>query len=175
MAESKRDPIVGKHWLAHSALEGDESLEFVREYVSHAKHLVGDLTANLRTLNDPGMAEEITGLFLFLINLEQAMAEDGDSSFKIEIKRRKAGKPINKLARAREGHKAAGMVERAVREGVKQEAAIAEAVEKTGLSRSEIFTWLRKRRRDEQSLQAWEKKTGETFPGAKPDTGDQSA
>lgn len=86
------------------------------------------------------------------------MAEEGPSTFKVEIKRRKPGKPINTLDRAKAGHSAAALVEKAVATGIKQEAAVAEAVERTRLSRSEIFIWLRKRRRDRE---AWAKQDAE--------------
>ena len=146
MAEPKRNPAIGKHWLAYYALQGTEDLEFVREYISHAKGLIGDLSAGLRKPDCTETKEEVSGLFLFLIALDQAMAIDGQSEFKVEIKRRKAGKPINRLDRANAGHKAARMVEAAVQVGTPTEAAIADAVTGTGLSRSEIFSWLKHRR-----------------------------
>lgn len=148
MAKPKRNPdIVGKHWLAWHALHGEEDVSFVREYVSHARDLIGDLSADLRPADSRDTKEELVGLHLFLIGLEQGLAEEGTSEFKVTIGRRKPGKPINRTDRANAGHKAAAMVEKAVEAGTKQEAAIADAVQRTGLSRSEIFKWLANRRR----------------------------
>jgi uncharacterized protein (DUF58 family) len=154
MAESKRDPSVGKHWLGYWALQGDEDMQFVSEYVSHAKDMVRELIGDPPPLPGRNTQEELTGLLLFLIELELALAEEGSSEFKVQIKRRKPGKPINKLDRANAGHKAAAMVEKAAEAGMKTEAAIADAGDRTGLSRSEIFTWLRKRREDRERFAA---------------------
>lgn len=88
----------------------------------------------------------LSGLHLVLIGLASAAKADGNTAFKIDFKRVQRGKPINTYDRALIGHKAAAIVEAAIREGIKQEAAIAQATEETGLSRAEIFSWLKHRR-----------------------------
>lgn len=146
MATSKRDPKIGKAWLGWYALEGDEDAAFIHEYVAHAKDVVGDIAHDLAQHLTKEQSEELVGLQLFLLGLDAAMAPRGSSELKIELRRRRAGKPINRFERARKGHQAAAIVERAVAAGAKQEAALADATAATGLSRSEIFTWLKARR-----------------------------
>ena len=88
--------------------------------------------------------------------LWMALNPDGDSAMQLVLRRRGAGKPIDKLARARVGHAAARTVEQAVERGVKKEAAVAEACATSGLSRSEIFSWLARRKYVIDGMPLWQ-------------------
>lgn len=114
-------------WLAYWALQGDEPEDCLAAYMKQAAQ--------------DGCVHE------FLIHyLADCLDQNGASDYQLKLVRRKRGKPINRMDRALRGHRAAGVVERLVNDGVKQEAAIAQASEETGLSRAEIFTWLKHRR-----------------------------
>lgn len=128
MVERKRDASVGPEWLAYWALQGDEPPECLTEYMKIAAE-VG----------------QVESFLIFL--LAEALDPKGTSDFQLKLVRRKAGKPINRHERAIRGRRAAGMVERLTRDGMKQEAAIAEVKAQTGLSRAEIFAWMKNRRR----------------------------
>ncbi|MBS7670977.1 hypothetical protein [Croceicoccus gelatinilyticus] len=144
MAESKRDPSIGKEWLAWYALNGDEPLEFVGEYLMDALPILGGYIAKSRQNMSQEDEAFLSGLHLVLIGL--AGAVNGDGSVPYKLTRAKRGKPINKHDRALNGHRAAAIVESLVALNIKQEAAVAQATEETGMSRAEIFTWLKHRR-----------------------------
>lgn len=145
MAETKRDPSVGKEWLAWYALQGDEPLECVAEYLDFASQSLGKLCAAKQEALTPDERKFLAGLHLMLIGLSSAATGDGGTEYRLTFKR-KRGKPINRHDRALLGHKVAGWVEREVRAGKQQEQAVLEAVENFGLSRAEIFAWLKHRR-----------------------------
>ena len=72
--------------------------------------------------------------------------------YRAKLERRKAGKPVNRRARARVGLKACRIVAKRVEEGMKVEAAIAEATEATGLSRAEINQWRAHLKRQREAM-----------------------
>jgi hypothetical protein len=146
MAESKRDKSIGAEWLAWYALQGDEPPEFLGLYLDAAAPLLGEYIARERKSIKPKDKEFLSALHLVLIGLASAAKADGNTALKIDLKRVRRGKPIDTFERARIGHKAARIVEAAVSGGIKKEAAIAQATAETGLSRAEIFSWLRHRR-----------------------------
>lgn len=146
MVESKRDPAIGAQWLAWWALQGDEPLEFVGDYLGQAAQTLSEYLFRTESEIAPEDEEFLTGLHLVLLGLAAAADDEGKAPFKIVFKNRNKGKPINTFDRARIGNRAASIVEEGVREGCKQESAIAYAMQETGLSRSEIFSWLRHRR-----------------------------
>lgn len=79
--------------------------------------------------------------------LASCLSADGATAYRLVLQRRKRGNPHDdSYERANRGHRAAGIVERLVKEGMKQEAALAQAREETGLSRFEIMSWKRYRR-----------------------------
>lgn len=147
MVDSKRDPSIGPEWLAWYALQGDEDFEFVHRYLAQAQTDMGKFLAEERNNISRENEKLLSGILLFLIGLEEAADAGGTSDFKMSFVRRKAGKPVNKFERARRGHKAARRVTQLCDEGWKQEAAISQVGDETGLSRSEIFAWLRHRRK----------------------------
>lgn len=143
MGKSNRDPEqVGYEWAAWWALQGDEPMERVHECAVHLQSKVGEVAASLHNRGDHEAAAAISAAHLFLIAMSELLDPTGTSEFKAEVKRRKAGKPINKHERALRGRRAASIVERLVGEGWKQEAALTQAQEETALSRAEIMTWL---------------------------------
>lgn len=148
MADSGENPQLSKSLLAMRALYGhDDSTaadvaEIVADFVADARGRLGEQASGAFNEGRADAHKDLSDLHIFMIGLEIALREDGDSEFKIEFKRRKAGKPIKKMQRARAGHRAAVIVEKAVAEGTPTESAIADAVAQTGVSRSEIFTWL---------------------------------
>ena len=147
MADYHRDPeVIGYEWAAWWALRGDEPLERVRDCAVDLERRLGQLGAGLYEQNHLESANIVAAAHLFMISLAELLDENGSSEFKATISRRKRGKPINKHERAMVGHRAAGIVRRLVEEGWKQEAALQQATEKTGLSRAETMTWLRAER-----------------------------
>ena len=147
MTDYHRDPeIIGYEWAAWWALQGDEPLERVRDCAVDLERRLGELGPGLFEQDPREAVNIVAAAHLFMISLAELLDENGSSEFKATISRRKRGKPINKHERAMVGHRAAGIVRRLVEEGLKQEAALEEAKEKTGLSRAETMTWLRAER-----------------------------
>lgn len=147
MVDGHRDPEkIGYEWTAWWALQGDEPLERVRDCAVDLERRLGQLGANLHNGKDYDAAKIISAAHLFMIALAELLDENGTSEFKATISRRRRGKPINKHERALVGHRAAGIVRRLVSEGWKQEAALQQATDQTGLSRAETMTWLRAER-----------------------------
>jgi hypothetical protein len=147
MADGHRDPeAIGYEWAAWWALQGDEPLDRVRDCAVDLERRLGQLGANLHERQDYDGANIIAAAHLFMVALTELLDEKGTSEFKATISRRKRGKPINRHERALVGHRAAGIVRRLVNEGWKQEAALHQATEETGLSRAETMTWLRAER-----------------------------
>ncbi|WP_126172861.1 hypothetical protein [Altericroceibacterium xinjiangense] len=146
MADTKRDPSVGAEWLAWWALQGDEPLECVLDYLEEAEEELGKLIAENDRLS---RADDnfLSGLHLVLIGLAGAIRGEGETVYKLEFKRARRGKPINTHERALHGRKVAGWVESEISAGKQQEQAVLEAVELFDLSRAEIFSWLASRRR----------------------------
>lgn len=144
MANGHRDPeVVGYEWAAWWALQGDEPLARVRDCAVDLEHRLGQLGADLHRRQEFDGDEIVAAAHLFMIALTELLDENGTSEFKATISRRKRGKPINKHERALVGHRAAGIVRRLVSEGWKQEAALQQAKQETGLSRAETMVWLR--------------------------------
>jgi len=142
---ANRDPkVVGYEWAAWHALQGDEPLEYVALAARELQERLGSVCAGEGANMSIDDRQVVSSAHLFIIAIAELLDPDGRSEFKAVISRRKKGKPIDKSARARTGHKAAAIVERLTKqEGWKQEAALAEATAQTGLSRAEIMTWLR--------------------------------
>jgi hypothetical protein len=166
MVDSKRDPAIGAEWLAWHALQGDEPLEFVGEYLDHAVPLLGQYIARARGSMQAEDAAFLSGLRLVLIGLASAAKADGNTKFKLDFKRVKRGKPINTHDRALTGHRASALVEAYLKNGIKQEAAIAAAIEATDLSRAEIFSWLKHRRNWQDA--DWREQFLKTYQAPKP-------
>lgn len=147
MESGHRDPeMVGYAWAAWWALRGDEPLERVRECAVDLERQLGQLGVKLHKRLDSNGASVVAAAHLFMIALAELLDEKGTSEFKAKIERRKRGKPINRHERALRGRKAAGIVMELLSEGWKQEAALQQATQQTGLSRAEIMTWLRSSR-----------------------------
>lgn len=148
MADGHRDPeAIGFEAAAWWALQGDEPLSRVRDSAVDLERRLGQLGAGLPAYLDHDAAKVIAAAHLFMVAFAELLDENGTSTFKATITRRKRGKPINKHERALVGHRAAGIVRRLVEEEQwKQEAALQQATDDTGLSRAEIMTWLRAER-----------------------------
>lgn len=163
--ESRRNPQeVGPATMVRLALEGDEPLE----WVGRAAAIIGEnLFRCAPGVNDPltgpdkekaisdgarfaMMMAEIFGEFERQAT-EQGRAYSAEYEFLAKLERKSAGRPVNRLDRARKGHGAAAIVERLSGEGWKIEAAIAQATSETGLSKTEINKWRAHRR----SIHAW--------------------
>lgn len=138
---------LGWEWAAWYALQGDVSLDLVHRSAKELQSKLGDVSARLHTSGDIEGAKTVAAANLFLIAVAELLDNEGTSVFKAAIGKRKRGKPINKHQRALIGHKAAAIVDKLVEQGWKQEAALMEATEKTGLSRAEIMIWLSNDRR----------------------------
>lgn len=146
MVNTKRDPSIGKEWLAWWALQGDEPLDCIPDYLRDANEYLGDFLAANRDELTPDDHHFFAGLRLALIGLAGAARGDGSTEYKLDFKRARRGKPINKMDRALQGNGAASWVEREIEHGKQQEQAVLEAVEQFGLSRAEIFSWLKHQR-----------------------------
>jgi hypothetical protein len=145
MVETKRDPAVGKAMIAWWALQGDEPIEYVQEYLIDARKELDSLINRRRRELGPVDEETLSGLSLVLYALSLAFKAE-EVAYKLQFKRRTRGKPINKLDRAHLEHRAALLVERLVDQGVKQEAALEQAKQETGVSRSEVLARMKGRK-----------------------------
>lgn len=99
------------------------------------------------------LAEALCDAAVFMATMAQMLDPAGESDFKIvEARKRGRGRrmlaDVDGLARAQRGYRAAAMVERLVRAGVKEESAVKEvgARPEINLGRSEMFTWIARRR-----------------------------
>ena len=131
---------VGWAWIAWCALEGDGSLEALAKATNDLQH-------RLSSRDEKAVADAR----LLMIALSEMLDPNGTSEYRIDIRRRKRGKPINRHERAMRGHRAAGIVRSLEKDGWKIEAAIQRAIEETGLSRAEVFAW---HSRDKRRLEA---------------------
>ena len=138
---------LGWEWAAWYALQGDENLELVHRSATELQKQMGDVSARLHASGDIEGSKVVAAANLFLIAMSELLDSKGTSLFEASITYRKRGKPINKRKRANNGHKAAGIVDRLVGQGWKQEAALMKATDDTGLSRAEIMIWLSNDRR----------------------------
>jgi hypothetical protein len=146
-ADAKRDRTqISDGELAWWTLQGDEDLQFAREYLAAAPDVLGQYLVREHGKIGADDDKRLSDLMMMLDAVAAALDPVGDSEFKIEIKRRRAGKPVNLVDRSNAGFRAAGIVERLVATGTKQEAAIAAASSETGLSRSVLFEYLGRRR-----------------------------
>ncbi len=140
MVERKRDPAVGKAWLAWYALQaGDEPTDCVGEFLDEIGPRLGEFLANR---SDQLAAEDrqfLSDLRLVLIALAGAAKADKGFAKKIEWKNRTAGRRGDRLKRANDEYQAVALVERLISEGHQEESAVQQAVIDTGISRAEIF------------------------------------
>lgn len=144
---STRDPaLIGFEWCAWWALQGDEPLHFVRDAALDLGERLDQLGTRLHEAGDIEGSNIVAAARLYNSAISELLDEDGTSEFKVIIQRRKAGKPMNKFARARKGRRAGEIARKLIAEGVKTESAVQSAVDKTGLSRAEVFAWLKSNR-----------------------------
>lgn len=143
-----RDPdAVGLSWMAWYAMMGEEDPAFINQYLEFANKAVGQLSMEAHRNGDFDTNKILAEIHLFLIGLEQCLDPSGETDFKLELLQRKRGpRPKNKNIRARHGRSAAHEVEKLVQAKIKTESAIAEVSAKTGISRAELFEWLRSNR-----------------------------
>jgi len=143
-------------WLACSALEDDEEQTFIKEYTQEAQAFLAELDGEIRfTLPSPSKVK-LDELRMFLMRLEQALTDGGTTRLMLSLRKR-PGRPRQSVAAYRAGMRAVEAVERLVADGCKQEAAVAEVGAHLGLSRTEIFRWLKNRREQDRRSQS---KTG---------------
>lgn len=149
--ETKRDPKVGKAWLAWFALiDGDEPIECVGDFVADAQARLGDLTRRRRLAIGREDETFLSGLRLFLIGLDAAIKGSPESYHKVEITRQRGAS--NHTEAARLGHRAAALSERLEAANMLETGkkltknAVADAAAATGLGRTEIYRWRRHRR-----------------------------
>jgi hypothetical protein len=133
---------LGWEWAAWYAMIGDEDRDKVHASAAALQRSVGDLSARLHEQGDRDGSDVAAAASLFMVALAEMLDPNGTSLFKAEIGKRGKGRPHNRLAIARRGHHAAAIVDKLVAEGVKQEAAVQQSSDETGLSRAEIMAWL---------------------------------
>ena len=140
---------VGWAMLTHFALDGDEPPSVFYESALSFCEVAAEVSVRCPDREASDLLAEIS---IFMGSLVELLDEGGKSEIKANIVRRKAGKPVNKHARARTGRRAGLIAEKKVSEGWKTEAAIEYAMAETGLSRAEVFSWLRSNRNLKASL-----------------------
>lgn len=133
---------VGWTWIAYCALRGDGSMDAFLAASKDVEKRLGIAGVELHEAGLRESAKTVSDAHLLVIAFAEMLNSDGTSEYKIEFKRRKKGKPINRHQRAQRGHRAAGIVRRLETEGWKTEAAVEQATTDTGLSRAEIFSWI---------------------------------
>lgn len=133
---------IGWEWAAWWALQGDEDGTLVHSSAVELQKHIGALSARLHDAGDQEGSKTAAAAQLFMIAMAEMLNPDGSSMFKVTIAKRGPGKPIKKHQRAIIGHRAAAIVEKYVKQGWKQEAAVEQAKAETGLSRAEILAWL---------------------------------
>lgn len=140
MTISNRDPSVGKAWLAwHAIHRGDEPTECVTDFLQDAQGKLRDMLVergSSLSVEDRTLLSDIS--FVLLALVAAAEAREGFAK-KIVWKNRTAGKPHDKLERAKKEYAAVAIVERLIGEGFQEEQAVQQAVVDTGVSRAEIF------------------------------------
>ncbi len=110
------------------------------EFLEDAKERLGDLLAADRKPNLSAAERELlVDLNLVLIALAGAVEAKEGFAKKVVWKNRTAGKPHEKLSRAKEEYAAVAIVERLLGEGWQEEQSVQQAVVETGISRAEIF------------------------------------
>ncbi len=149
-------------WKAWSAFDGDGDTGAIVDFVSVYRPLLGAISARLHGVVSREDGKVLADIHLVLVGLELSLA--GKMPVRTLFEHARSGAPVNRHAIARKGHAAARLVERLKRLGWKQEAAIRQATETTGLGRSEIFVWLKKRKADRQLASALKVKGGEALP-----------
>lgn len=139
-------PNTHPAWKAYYAFVGYEPTEAVVEYLELARAMYASESVGEFEFLPGGRDWFEADLQLVLIAMTDALKPDGTSDMKLTISRRAAGNPPDKLGASRRGHAAARIVEERVASGEKKEAAVQFAKEQTGLSRTEIWKWLRHRK-----------------------------
>ena len=135
-------------WRATLALDGEEDFEAIGLYVESVQGQLEKLSDAAGSGTDE--ARQLGELRMFLSRLEKALATDGDTRRTLKLQKRR-GRERQSLAHYLRGSRAAAAVERLVAEGWKQEAAIESVRKQEGLSRTEMFKWLKRRRDDDQA------------------------
>lgn len=101
-------------------------------------------------------AEVVSDAAMFAMLMKELLDPKGSSEFKVkELRRRRKGKPTDRMAAARAGRKAAAIAERLIGEGWKVDSAVTEAGEQVKglrpdgqpLSPAEVYSWLADQRR----------------------------
>lgn len=152
----------GRNWAERAwwALEGDEDPEEVVGALHHAREELGEMLRWSTYSDSPGRPF-LDELHLFLLALEVGMRDDGDTRLRValDLKPRTNGRPRIDWDQVRQRSRAAAIAERHVEAGMKQEAAIAEALEEMrrdgngiGLTEDKIEKWLLARRRQQRVI-----------------------
>jgi hypothetical protein len=144
MTPGDKDLRGGLHWMAWFALQGEEGPEWLERYLAAAFDDLGEIIGTQRASLDEKTRSDLANLNLVLLAMSASLR--GEAPMKLVLQRAKAGKPIDETARARTGHAAARLVEVRKSEGVKTEAAVTEAGAEFGISRAEVFRWMKHRR-----------------------------
>lgn len=138
---------VGYQWCAWWALQGDEPLSYVHTAALDLQEKLGALSAQLHSTGDFEGSKIVAAAALFNSAIGELLDEAGVSEFQIKkIERRRAGKPLSKHERALRGRQAGEIARKLIDEGLKAESAVQRATDETGLSRAEVFAWLKSNR-----------------------------
>ncbi len=133
---------LGWEWAAWYAMQGSEDRELIHASAAALQGSVAALGRRLYDEGDKDGSKVAHAASLFMLAMAEMLDRDGTSLFKAEISKRGKGRPHNRTSIANRGHKAAAIVDKLVGEGVKQEAAVQQCADETGLSRAEIMAWL---------------------------------
>lgn len=136
---------LSAEWAAYYALQGDEPLECVFEALTQLREQIGLLSAG--RLEEGEASKIISNTHFFLIAIEELFNPRGISIFRAEITKRKRGPIPSRHSIAKRHHKAVSLVRKLQREGWESvEAAVQQASDETGVSRAEIFAWMKGRK-----------------------------
>ena len=132
------DPTYYKAWLS---LTSNGDLAPVAEYVATLRPVLRDLAARNHGRMNEEDEKTLAELRVFLEALDRALS--GEGPVRIELVGRQ-GNPTSETER----HAAVAIVQKAMRQSPKKEAAIQHAMQVTGRSRSTINEWLKKHKSD---------------------------
>jgi hypothetical protein len=142
-------PQLPLAWRACSAFEGEDAPELIQQYVKAANEALEEIVGGVA---DERQKTRINELRMFLRILEEALGPRGTTRRTLVLQNRR-GRPLLSRDELRHRMAAACITQRLVADGWKQEAAIAHVSDQLGITRTEIFKWLKAGRNLELGMQ----------------------
>jgi len=130
-------------WRAMFALNGEQPPKLIQEYLTEAVATLEKIYTGEASENET--KSSVAQLVLFLRVLLETSSPTGRSRTALSLRKRR-GRPRQGLPDVMRGLTAVDMVDRRVADGWKQEAAVRDVGDKLGMSRTEIFEWLKRDR-----------------------------